>query len=116
MSHETPIGNLSGGISDEDARLVDSILNDINDKPPERAPQGPPPQAGPSPEQQKMMAAQRQQMQQQIMMQDQMIMQQQQMMMQQQMLQQQAMMMRQQPSGRVKDMKMAKKKGAKKKN
>jgi flagellar motor protein MotB len=30
MSQETQIGNLSGGISDEDSRLVDSILNDIN--------------------------------------------------------------------------------------
>ena len=30
MSQETPIGNLGGGISDEDSRLVDSILNDIN--------------------------------------------------------------------------------------
>jgi len=30
MSQETQIGNLGGGISDEDSRLVDSILNDIN--------------------------------------------------------------------------------------
>ena len=30
MSQETPIGNLGGGISDEDSKLVDSILNDIN--------------------------------------------------------------------------------------
>ena len=30
MSQETPIGNLSGGISEEDSKLVDSILNDIN--------------------------------------------------------------------------------------
>ena len=30
MSQETQIGNLGGGISDEDAKLVDSILNDIN--------------------------------------------------------------------------------------
>ena len=29
MSQETRIGNL-GGISDEDSKLVDSILNDIN--------------------------------------------------------------------------------------
>ena len=28
MSQETPIGNLGGGISDEDSKLVDSILND----------------------------------------------------------------------------------------
>ena len=26
MSQETPIGNLGGGISDEDSRLVDRIL------------------------------------------------------------------------------------------
>ena len=30
MSRETQIGNLGGGISDEDSKLVDSILNDIN--------------------------------------------------------------------------------------
>ena len=30
MSQETPIGNLSGGISEEDSKLVDSILNDLN--------------------------------------------------------------------------------------
>jgi hypothetical protein len=30
MSQETPIGNLGGGISVEDSKLVDSILNDIN--------------------------------------------------------------------------------------
>ena len=30
MSQETPIGNLGGGISEEDSKLVDSILNDIN--------------------------------------------------------------------------------------
>jgi hypothetical protein len=30
MSQETQIGNLSGGISDEDSKLVDSILNDLN--------------------------------------------------------------------------------------
>ena len=30
MAQETQIGNLSGGISDEDSKLVDSILNDIN--------------------------------------------------------------------------------------
>ena len=39
MSHETPIGNLSGGISDEDSRLVDSILNDINSSPSPGLPQ-----------------------------------------------------------------------------
>ena len=30
MSQETPIGNLGGGISEDDSKLVDSILNDIN--------------------------------------------------------------------------------------
>ena len=75
MSQETQIGNLSGGISDEDSRLVDSILNDLNGPqqqgPPQQqgAPQqqgppqqqGAPQQQGPTPEQQKMMMAQRQQ-------------------------------------------------------
>jgi len=30
MSQETQINNLGGGISDEDSKLVDSILNDLN--------------------------------------------------------------------------------------
>ena len=30
MSQETQIGNLGGGISDEDSKLVGSILNDLN--------------------------------------------------------------------------------------
>ena len=30
MSQETQIGNLNGGISTEDSKLVDSILNDLN--------------------------------------------------------------------------------------
>ena len=81
MSQETPIGNLGGGISDEDSKLVDSILNDINSSsgPPQgQGPQGQGqggPQHGqgqPSSEQIKMM-------------------QQQQMMRQQQAAQQQAM-------------------------
>jgi hypothetical protein len=65
MSQETTIGNLSGGISDEDSRLVDSILNDLNGPPQQQqqqqqqAPQQQGP--GPTPEQQKMMMAQRQQ-------------------------------------------------------
>ena len=33
MSQETQIGNLGGGISDEDSKLVDSILNDLNGGP-----------------------------------------------------------------------------------
>ena len=62
MSQETPIGNLGGGISDEDSKLVDSILNDINSSsgPPQGSHgqgQGGPPQGQgqPSPEQIKMM-------------------------------------------------------------
>ena len=66
MSQETPIGSLGGGISDEDSKLVDSILNDINNSgtPQQQGPpqqQGAPQQQGPTPEQQKMMMAQRQQ-------------------------------------------------------
>ena len=87
MSQGTAINNLSGGnsMNDEDSRLVDSILNDLNNKPEE--PQMGNPQVGGlpqqiSPEQHKAMLAQRQQ-----------AMMQQQMMMQQQ---QQAMMMQQQ--------------------
>ena len=95
MSQGTAINNLGGGgnsMNDEDSRLVDSILNDLNNKPdgpPMGGPQGGggPQAGGPpqqiSPEQHKAMLAQRQQamMQQQMMMQQQ---QQQQMMMQQQ--------------------------------
>tara|TARA_A100001015_G_C15002494_1_gene719179 strand:+ start:384 stop:911 length:528 start_codon:yes stop_codon:yes gene_type:complete len=62
MSQETPIGNLGGGISDEDSKLVDSILNDINSSsgPPQMQQQGQGQQGGgqgqqPSPEQIKMM-------------------------------------------------------------
>lgn len=62
MSQETPIGNLGGGISDEDSKLVDSILNDINNSsgPPQGQTQGVNPQQGgqPSPEQIKMMQQQ----------------------------------------------------------
>lgn len=56
MSQETPIGNLGGGISDEDSRLVDSILNDINNssRPTQQGSQ----QQSPSPEQIKMMQQQ----------------------------------------------------------
>ena len=107
MSQETQIGNLGGGISDEDAKLVDSILNDINSTGPQQGQQGPPQQGQsqqgqpnmgqggqqPSPEQIKMMQqqqmAQRQAMQQQQMAQ-------QQAMQQQQMAQQQAMQQQQQ--------------------
>ena len=90
MSQGTAINNLGGGnsMNDEDSRLVDSILNDLNNKPdgpPMGGPQGGSPQAGGppqqiSPEQHKAMLAQRQQ----AMMQQQMMMQQQQQMMMQQ--------------------------------
>jgi hypothetical protein len=85
MSQETPIGNLGGGISDEDSKLVDSILNDINSS------SGPPQQQGEqgqqlSPEQMKMMQQQQMAQRQQQMAQQQMAQQQ---MAQQQMSQQQ---------------------------
>ena len=90
MSQGTAINNLGSGgntMNDEDSRLVDSILNDLNNKPDE--PQMGGPQAGGppqqiSPEQHKAMLAQRQQ----AMMQQQMMMQQQQQMMMQQQQQQ----------------------------
>ena len=71
MSQETPIGNLGGGISDEDSKLVDSILNDINSS------SGPPQQQGEqgqqlSPEQMKMMQQQQMAQRQQQMAQQQM--------------------------------------------
>jgi hypothetical protein len=44
MSQETQINNLGGGISDEDSKLVDSILNDLNQGSPQQAPQPGPPQ------------------------------------------------------------------------
>ena len=93
MSQGTPINKLGGNsMNDEDSRLVDSILNDLNSgsdssggMPPNSMPQagGPPQQM--SPEQHKAMLAQRQQQ----MMQQQMMMQQQQQAMMQQQQQQQ---------------------------
>ena len=102
MSQETQIGNLGGGISEEDSRLVDSILNDINSggqqpqqqpqQPQQQQPQPQQPQQQqqqpqqnqqPSPEQIRMMQQQQQQQQQQ------MAQRQQQMAQQQQMSQQQ---------------------------
>ena len=82
MSQETSIGNLGGGIRDEDSKLVDSILNDINSS----SAQGTSPQQGgqPSPEQIKMMQ------QQQMMRQQQALAQQQAMAQQQALAQQQA--------------------------
>ena len=65
MSQETQIGNLGGGISDEDSKLVDSILNDINSSSgPQQGGQGQGQQ--PSPEQIKMMQQQMAQRQQQM--------------------------------------------------
>ena len=83
MSQETPIGNLGGGVSDEDSRLVDSILNDINNSIGSSQGQGGSQQGQPSPEQIKMM-------QQQQMMRQQALAQQQAMAQQQALAQQQA--------------------------
>lgn len=61
MSQETPIGNLGGGISNEDSKLVDSILNDINNSTgPQQGQDNPQGGQGqqPSPEQIKMMQQQ----------------------------------------------------------
>ena len=83
MSQGTPINKLGGNsMNDEDSRLVDSILNDLNNKPSEQQQQQPSmPQAGGAPqqvtpEQHKAMLAQRQQamIQQQMMMQQQAMM------------------------------------------
>ena len=83
MSQGTPINKLGGNtMNEEDSRLVDSILNDLNNKPGEQKQQQPSmPQAGGTPqqvtpEQHKAMLAQRQQamMQQQMMMQQQAMM------------------------------------------
>jgi hypothetical protein len=84
MSQETPIGNLGGGISDEDSKLVDSILNDINSSSgPPQVQQQQGQQQQPTPEQIKMM-------QQQQMMRQQALAQQQAMAQQQALAQQQA--------------------------
>ena len=90
MAQETSIGNLNSSISDEDSKLVDSILNDINStntqqrQQPQQQPTNQPQQGQgqPSPEQMKMM-----QQQQMAMRQQQMLQQQQQMAQQQQMSQ-----------------------------
>ena len=76
MSQETQIGNLGGGISDEDSKLVDSILNDINSSASPQ--QGQPGQPGQqvSPEQMKMMQQQQMAQRQQQMAQQQMAQQQ----------------------------------------
>ena len=86
MSQGTPINKLNGNsMNDEDSRLVDSILNDLNSGSDSGDMQGGMPQPGGppqqmSPEEHKAMLAQRQQQ----MMQQQMMMQQQQQAMMQQ--------------------------------
>ena len=68
MSQETAINRLGNSMNDEDSQLVDSILNDLNNKPVEQnvtQPSLPPQAGGPpqqlTPEQHKAMLAQRQQ-------------------------------------------------------
>jgi hypothetical protein len=84
MSQETPIGNLGGGnsMNQEDSRLVDSILNDLNTGKQQQQQQMPMEGGQPnqmSPEQHREILEQRQhEMMQQQMMQQQMMMQQQQ--------------------------------------
>lgn len=89
MSQETQIGNISGGISDEDSKLVDSILNDLNTHSNESHMD----QRQPTGEQRQPTGQQRPELTpeqiKQIQMQRQMAMQQQQLMQQQQMAQQQ---------------------------
>lgn len=94
MSQETPIGNLNGGISDEDSKLVDSILNDLNNNSKQENNNDIPSQQNKNeitPEQMR-----------QIQMQRQMAMQQQQLIQQQQMMAQQQQMNQQNPN--IKDM------------
>ena len=99
MSQETNIDHLSGGISDEDAKLVDSILNDLGQGSPQ---QGSPQQTTPEHYQQGQQQQAQQQTQQQAQQQNhqaqppQMTPQQQQQIHQQQMHQQQMMMQQQQ--------------------
>jgi flagellar motor protein MotB len=86
MSQETPIGSLNN-MNDDDSKLVESILNDLNSgggsPGPENSPPSPPPQEQMSPEQMKAIQMQRQmamqQQQQNIMAQQQQIAQQQKM-------------------------------------
>jgi len=47
MSQGTPINKLGNTMNDEDSRLVDSILNDLNNDQGGGPPQGGPPQGGP---------------------------------------------------------------------
>tara|TARA_B110000285_G_C14910934_1_gene507916 strand:- start:99 stop:692 length:594 start_codon:yes stop_codon:yes gene_type:complete len=108
MSQETQIGSLGGGISDEDSKLVDSILNDLNGG--QQQEQQQQQQQEQQMQQQQMQQQQMQQQQmprdqngneltpekiKQIQMQRQMAMQQQQLMAQQQQMQQQQQMVQQ---------------------
>ena len=110
MSQETQIGNLSGGISDEDSKLVDSILNDLNSHSEGQQQQQPQPQQ--QPQQGEMGQMPRQELtpeqMRQIQMQRQMAMQQQQLMQQQEMAQRMAaqQMAEKQMAGRDQDNQM----------
>jgi len=97
MSQETQIGNLSGGISDEDSKLVDSILNDLNSHS-EQERRMPERRQMPEQEMQQRPELSQEQIRQ-IQMQRQMAMQQQQLMQQQQIAQQMAQQMAMQPNG-----------------
>ena len=100
MSQETQIGSLGGGISDEDSKLVDSILNDLNGHQNEGQQQQQQQQQQPQQQQQQQQQMPRDQngneltheQIKQIQMQRQMAMQQQQLMAQQQQMQQQQQM------------------------
>lgn len=110
MSQETQIGNLSGGISDEDSKLVDSILNDLNSHSEGQQQQQQHPQQ--QPQQGEMGQMPRQELtpeqMRQIQMQRQMAMQQQQLMQQQEMAQRMAaqQMAEKQMAGREQDNQM----------
>jgi len=110
MSQETQIGNLSGGISDEDSKLVDSILNDLNSHSEGQQQQQQQPQQ--QPQQGEMGQMPRQELtpeqMRQIQMQRQMAMQQQQLMQQQEMAQRMAaqQMAEKQMAGREQDNQM----------
>lgn len=111
MSQETQIGNLSGGISEEDSKLVDSILNDLNSHS-EGQQQQQPQQQPQQPQQGEMGQMPRQELtpeqMRQIQMQRQMAMQQQQLMQQQEMAQRMAaqQMAEKQMAGREQDNQM----------
>lgn len=99
MSHETKIGNLNSGINDEDSKLVDSILKDLNNHSNQQ--EEPRPQDM-NPSKQELTPEQIRQIQ----MQRQMAMQQQQLMQQQQMAQQMAQQMDQKNISEKKEMKL----------